>query len=76
VDDGTNSRGLLLLIYDPIIELALRSTARREFNRSLSVRPTGGGYSTVEDLLKFAMALQTNKLLKPQYSEMLTTGKS
>jgi CubicO group peptidase (beta-lactamase class C family) len=35
----------------------------------------GGGYSTVEDLLKFAMALQTNKLLKPQYSEMLTTGK-
>ena len=35
----------------------------------------GGGYSTVEDLLKFAMALQTNKLLKPQYTEMLTTGK-
>ena len=35
----------------------------------------GGGYSTVEDLLKFAMALQANKLLKPQYTEMLTTGK-
>ncbi len=35
----------------------------------------GGGYSTVEDLLKFASALQTNKLLKPQYTEMLTTGK-
>jgi D-alanyl-D-alanine carboxypeptidase len=35
----------------------------------------GGGYSTVEDLLKFATALQTNKLLKPQYTEMLTTGK-
>ena len=35
----------------------------------------GGGYSTVEDLLKFAMALQTNKLLKPQYTEILTTGK-
>ena len=34
----------------------------------------GGGYSTVEDLLKFATALQTNKLLKPQYTEMLTTG--
>lgn len=31
--------------------------------------------STVEDLLKFATALQTNKLLKPQYTEMLTTGK-
>ena len=35
----------------------------------------GGGYSTVEDLLKFATALQTNKLLKPQYTEMLTTEK-
>ena len=35
----------------------------------------GGGYSTVEDLMKFATALQTNKLLKPQYTEMLTTGK-
>jgi D-alanyl-D-alanine carboxypeptidase len=35
----------------------------------------GGGYSTVEDLLKFATALQTNQLLKPQHTEMLTTGK-
>ena len=34
----------------------------------------GGGYSTVEDLLKFATALQTNKLLNSQYTEMLTTG--
>lgn len=35
----------------------------------------GGGYSTVEDLLKFATALQTNQLLKPQNTKMLTTGK-
>src|ERR1041384_4017911 len=35
----------------------------------------GGGYPTVEDLLRFATALQTNQLLKPQYTEMLTTGK-
>ena len=35
----------------------------------------GGGYSTVEDLLKFATALQTHKLLNPQYTELLTTGK-
>ena len=34
----------------------------------------GGGYSTVEDLLKFATALQTNKLLNPQHTEMLTMG--
>jgi CubicO group peptidase (beta-lactamase class C family) len=36
----------------------------------------GGGYSTVEDLLKFATALQTHKLLNAQSTEMLTTGKA
>jgi D-alanyl-D-alanine carboxypeptidase len=36
----------------------------------------GGGYSTVEDLLKFATALQTHKLLNAEYTEMLTTGKT
>jgi CubicO group peptidase (beta-lactamase class C family) len=36
----------------------------------------GGGYSTVEDLLKFANALQENKLLNAHSVEMLTTGKA
>lgn len=36
----------------------------------------GGGYSTVEDLLRFATALQTHKLLNAQYTELLTTGKT
>jgi len=35
----------------------------------------GGGYSTVEDLLKFANALQQHKLLNPHYTELLTTRK-
>jgi CubicO group peptidase (beta-lactamase class C family) len=35
----------------------------------------GGGYSTVEDLLKFATALQQNKLLNAHYTELLTTSK-
>lgn len=35
----------------------------------------GGGYSTVEDLLRFATALQNHKLLNAEYTEMLTTGK-
>jgi len=35
----------------------------------------GGGYSTVEDLLKFASALLANKLLDAHYTELLTTGK-
>jgi D-alanyl-D-alanine carboxypeptidase len=34
----------------------------------------GGGYSTVADLLSFAIALQSNKLLNDKYTRMLTTG--
>ena len=36
----------------------------------------GGGYSTAEDLLGFANALQENKLLNAHYTEMLTAGKA
>jgi D-alanyl-D-alanine carboxypeptidase len=35
----------------------------------------GGGYSTVDDLVRFANALQQNKLLNAHYTELLTTGK-
>jgi CubicO group peptidase (beta-lactamase class C family) len=35
----------------------------------------GGGYSTVEDLLKFANALENDQLLDGLYTELLTTGK-
>jgi CubicO group peptidase (beta-lactamase class C family) len=35
----------------------------------------GGGYSTVEDLLRFADSLQGHKLLDALYTEMLTSGK-
>src|SRR5438477_12779935 len=35
----------------------------------------GGGYSTVEDLLKFANALEAHQLMDARYAEMLTTGK-
>jgi CubicO group peptidase (beta-lactamase class C family) len=34
----------------------------------------GGGYTTVADLLRFANALQDNKLLDAQDTELLTTG--
>ena len=36
----------------------------------------GGGYSTVEDLTRFASALTENKLLNAHYTELLTTGKA
>jgi len=34
----------------------------------------GGGYTTVEDLLSFANALSTYKLLDKEHTELLTTG--
>jgi D-alanyl-D-alanine carboxypeptidase len=36
----------------------------------------GGGYSTVEDLQRFADALKNHKLLDAQNTELLTTGKA
>ncbi len=37
--------------------------------------PAGGGYSTVEDLLRFDVALRQNKLLSAQSVELLLSGK-
>lgn len=37
--------------------------------------PAGGGYATVEDLLKFALALRDHKLLSAKSTELVTTGK-
>ena len=35
----------------------------------------GGGYSTVEDFLRFANALESHKLLDVEHTKLLTTGK-
>jgi len=37
--------------------------------------PHGGGYSTVGDLVKFARALRSGKLLRPENVQLLTTAK-
>jgi CubicO group peptidase (beta-lactamase class C family) len=37
--------------------------------------PAGGGFSTVEDLLKFDAALRTHKLLNPKFTDLVLTGK-
>ena len=37
--------------------------------------PAGGGYSTVDDFFAFARAIQTNRLLDPKHTALLTTGK-
>ena len=37
--------------------------------------PAGGGYSTCEDLLRFANALTSHKLLDVAHTDLITTGK-
>lgn len=43
--------------------------------REIRGGPAGGGYSTVEDLVKFHMALRSYKLLNEEYTKLVTTGK-
>jgi CubicO group peptidase (beta-lactamase class C family) len=37
--------------------------------------PAGGGFSTVEDLLRFDIALRAYTLLSPEYADIVLTGK-
>ncbi|HKP71333.1 MAG TPA: serine hydrolase domain-containing protein [Pyrinomonadaceae bacterium] len=45
------------------------------FTLPLKGSPAGGGYSTLDDLLKFDRALRSHKLLGAKYTELVTTGK-
>ena len=45
------------------------------FLHAIKGGPAGGGYSTVEDLVRFAEALQNHVLLNKEYTDMVTTGK-
>jgi CubicO group peptidase (beta-lactamase class C family) len=45
------------------------------FSHVIRGGPMGGGYSTVEDLLKFAAALQSNRLVGAQYVKLLLSPK-
>ncbi len=38
--------------------------------------PSGGGTSTVQDLFRFARALQTGRLLSPPYTDLVLEGKA
>jgi CubicO group peptidase (beta-lactamase class C family) len=50
---------------------------RRENYPGIEIKgsPAGGGYSTVQDMLKFANALRNNQLLNSKYTEILLNGK-
>ena len=45
------------------------------FMHTVKGGPAGGGFSTVEDLLKFDIALRNNKLITKESFDTLTTGK-
>jgi len=70
--------------YDKDIPLSNRATGYKKeegqwrsipFTRVLKGGPSGGSLSTVEDLLKFDIALRTHKLLGPDFTEMVVTVK-
>jgi len=46
------------------------------FMHAVKGGPAGGGYSTVEDLLRFDVALRQNKLISKESFDTLTTGKA
>jgi CubicO group peptidase (beta-lactamase class C family) len=45
------------------------------YSRVVKGGPSGGSYSTVEDLLRFAAALQTHKLLSPESTSLVLSPK-
>ncbi len=45
------------------------------FTRVMKGMPSGGSYSTAEELLKFDTALRSHKLLSPEYTKMVLSGK-
>lgn len=65
------------IVPDRAIGYLNRDGVWKPNTKTLPYRGTsaGGGYSTVEDLLSFASALQSNKLLNAYYTDLLTTGK-
>jgi CubicO group peptidase (beta-lactamase class C family) len=46
-----------------------------QFTRIMRGSPSGGIYSTVQDLLKFDIALRSNKLLSERYMDILLKGR-
>jgi CubicO group peptidase (beta-lactamase class C family) len=50
---------------------------RQDNSARLQIRggPAGGGYSTVEDLLRFDVALRAHKLLSPKFTDLVLAGK-
>jgi len=49
--------------------------SNHQYTRIMRGSPSGGIYSTVDDLLKYDIAIRSNKLLSPEYFRILMTGR-
>ncbi|HSW75978.1 MAG TPA: serine hydrolase [Candidatus Saccharimonadales bacterium] len=52
-------------------EYNVRNKIDTKFNLASKGSPAGGGFSTTEDMFKFAIALRTNKLLNPHFTQLV-----
>ena len=61
--------------YTKVYENGAVTWNNHQFTRIMRGSPSGGIYSTIEDMLKYDMAIRSNKLLSPEYSEILMEGR-
>ncbi len=61
--------------YTKVYENGAVTWNNHQFTRIMRGSPSGGIYSTIEDMLKFDDAIRTNKLLSPEYSDLLLEGR-
>ncbi len=61
--------------YDPVVRNGRREYRNNIFMHVIRGGPAGGGYSTVDDLTRFAVALKSGKLVSPASFRTLTTAK-
>ena len=61
--------------YTKVYENGVMNWNNHQYTRIMKGSPSGGIYSTTEDILKFANAIKSNKLLSPEYTEILLEGR-
>jgi CubicO group peptidase (beta-lactamase class C family) len=61
--------------YTKVYENGNVTWNNHQFTRVMRGSPSGGIYSTVDDMLKFDSAIRSNKLLSPEYTKILLEGR-
>jgi CubicO group peptidase (beta-lactamase class C family) len=61
--------------YTKVYENGNVTWNNHQFTRIMRGSPSGGIYSTIDDMLKFDFAIRSNKLLSPEYTEILLEGR-